>query len=72
MWRAAVVNADTMIVTIVTTWNGACWMPLPNSYLVSTEIGNIGDTYNIATNTFTPNEPTGGNADPGGEDGSIL
>jgi hypothetical protein len=58
MARFAIVDAKTNEVTNCVVWNGDRWMSIPGTWVVQTDLVNIGDIYDPKTNTFTrPEQP---------------
>lgn len=57
---AIVQNSDNVVVNVV-MWNGDTgptgWQPPEGTFVIQTEIGNIGDTYNPDDGSFTPPPP---------------
>lgn len=50
--RYAVVENDTRLVVNVVQWEGAEWLAPRNHLVIRSDLANIGDTYNEATNSF--------------------
>jgi hypothetical protein len=52
--RYAIIDTATRTVTNVCVWNGADWTPPEGSIVMQSDTANIGDTFDVATGTFTP------------------
>ena len=51
--RHAIIDAKTLVVVNVIIWNGAKWLPPLNHMVVQNDDVQIGDIYDIETNTFS-------------------
>ena len=63
MSRHAVCNKDGLVVNVI-VWEGAEFLPPRDHYVIHSATVDIGDVYNIETNTFTKPDRTSKDPEP--------